>query len=341
MVAFVFLLSGVARAEPVAIAVSVTNEAFVERGNRRLKLVPRGQIENGDVVRTGAQSQVEVLFLDRTRVAVGPNARFEISNVELDENRRARRFSLGFLSGAFRFLSGRSDKRIYEISTPTATMGVRGTTFDFTIDNRRQTRVALFDGAVEFCTRRTRCAILQQGCAMVQSVGFGRFEPPETRAVRDTWITTWFPFVVSQRGLDGGFRARTESCGEIEGVTFNIPAIAPRLVPAPLTAPAPVTPTVPSAIQPGGTTAPGVGRTNPNSGGVNNNASGGSTGGSNSGGTGTGGSGGSTGSGGGSTGGSSTGGGTTGGGTTGGDTTGGGTTGGGTSSGGTKDSVPN
>ena len=62
----------------------------------------------------------------------------------------AGKFAVNALAGTFRFLTGNSEKSAYQIITPTGTLGVRGTKFDFTVDPRTgQTKVVLFEGQVK------------------------------------------------------------------------------------------------------------------------------------------------------------------------------------------------
>ena len=224
-----FLSAGAALAQSVGVAASVTQGAFVQVDGTLERLAPRQAISTGDVILTDATGTVELSFRDRTRIVVGPNTRFEIDEVALNANGTARRFSVSLLGGVFRFLSGDSPKRSYELHTPTATMGIRGTVFDVAVDSRNTTRLVTFEGNVRFCGRGRRCAVVTGGCAMVQANRWGRVRPPEDKTERDAAINTVFPFVTNQRGLGGRYRARTESCGDVDPfvVLSTPPAASP------------------------------------------------------------------------------------------------------------------
>ena len=62
---------------------------------------------------------------------------------------RAQKFSVDALRGTFRFISGNSAKNAYDIHTANATIGIRGTGFDFTSGNT--TLVAVHEGLVRLC----------------------------------------------------------------------------------------------------------------------------------------------------------------------------------------------
>ncbi len=64
-------------------------------------------------------------------------------------------------TGAFRFVTGHSDKNAYKITTPLATIGVRGTTLDI-LSQRGRSVVVLQDGAARVCTTSFQCIELTQ-----------------------------------------------------------------------------------------------------------------------------------------------------------------------------------
>ena len=67
-----------------------------------------------------------------------------------------RNIAVRMTSGTFRFVTGRSDKAAYKITTPLATIGVRGTTLDI-LSQRGQTIVNLQEGAASVCTVSFEC----------------------------------------------------------------------------------------------------------------------------------------------------------------------------------------
>ena len=76
-------------------------------------------------------------------------------------------------TGAFRFVTGHSEKAAYRISTSLATIGVRGTTLDI-LSVRGKTIVGLQDGgAATVCTIGGQCIELTQpgDTAIITSAG--------------------------------------------------------------------------------------------------------------------------------------------------------------------------
>ena len=116
--------------------------------------------------------------------------------------------------GAFRFISGSGSKRNFRITTPSATLGIRGTAFDVAVGGRLGTGLLVFDGSVRMCSRRDgRCTVVNRGCNAAVVTNNGNLGTPNSRADRAAMSRAAFPLAVRQGGLQGGFRVDTRSCG--------------------------------------------------------------------------------------------------------------------------------
>jgi hypothetical protein len=118
----------------------------------------------GDLVVTGDAGLVQILFDDRTELVVGPRSRLVIEDYLLRADGSAGKFAINALSGTFRFATGNAAKDRYLIKTPTGTIGVRGTEFDFTVDDIKGTRVLLFSGGLQLCNLKGVCVSLDGTC---------------------------------------------------------------------------------------------------------------------------------------------------------------------------------
>ena len=146
-----FLLSSapdVLAQEPSARAVGVVPDAAAtgEAGYRVLAL--QQAVYMGDRVQTGPSGEAQLLFHDETRLVVGPSASLLIDSYVVRDKNRVRDFALTALRGSYRFFTGSSPKSAYAIRTPTVTMGIRGTRFDFTIGPDGGTDFVLLHGQV-------------------------------------------------------------------------------------------------------------------------------------------------------------------------------------------------
>jgi hypothetical protein len=134
----VLLWGGIpAWAQVVGKVTNIAQGATVTQLKVTKKLALKSNISTGDLLKTDATGQLQIAFVDRTRIVVGPSSELLIEDVTLSGGKKASRFAVQALGGTFRFLSGRSPKPAYVLRTPTATMGIRGTEFDFSVDNRR------------------------------------------------------------------------------------------------------------------------------------------------------------------------------------------------------------
>ena len=104
-----------------------------------------------ETVRTGADSATRLVMADSTNLSLGPNASLKLDRTVFDDEHHYREVAIRMTSGAFRFVTGHSDKAAYKITTPLATIGVRGTTLDI-LSQRGQTIVNLQEGAASVCT---------------------------------------------------------------------------------------------------------------------------------------------------------------------------------------------
>lgn len=126
-------------------------------GERRAVAVREGdEVSPGDAVRTKKNSFAEIVFNDETRLRLAANTRVVIKDYTLSESNERKGATLRLLRGKIRAtvpkvfggiipVSGRSN---FEVETPTAVAGVRGTDF-FMFYSLALTGLAVEDGTVE------------------------------------------------------------------------------------------------------------------------------------------------------------------------------------------------
>jgi hypothetical protein len=125
-----------------------------------------------EVVRTGADSAARLVMADSTNLSLGPSATLKLDKTVFDDEHHYRDVAISLTNGAFRFVTGHSEKPAYKITTPLATIGVRGTTLDI-LSQRGRTVVVLQDGASTVCTTAFQCIDLTQpgDTAVITSAG--------------------------------------------------------------------------------------------------------------------------------------------------------------------------
>lgn len=202
-----------ANAQTVGVAVSVLPESTLSRAGKTSALSDGQSLLPGDVIATGRRGQVQIVFEDETRIAVGPNASLSIDDIRMRQNGTARKFAVSAVAGGFRFLSGTSPKSAYSITTPTATMGIRGTSFDFVVRRREATDLIIFEGLVHMCGSSGTCFRIAGECAAVRMDTRGTARKFSEGRSRRGMITDGFQFMTQPQKLSRDFRTNLRSCG--------------------------------------------------------------------------------------------------------------------------------
>src|SRR6202521_4857071 len=83
-----------------------------------------------EIVRTGLDSAARLVMADSTNLSLGPNATIRLDRTIFNDEHSYREIAIRLTTGAFRFVTGHSEKTAYKITTSLATIGVRGTTLD-------------------------------------------------------------------------------------------------------------------------------------------------------------------------------------------------------------------
>ena len=108
-----------------------TVTGILETELRHIQLLD--DIYHNELIETGDESSTEFVFLDETKLALGPNSSLVLDRFVFDPASDTGSFVMTATAGVFRFVSGKLPKKSYEIHTPTATIGIRGTVFTFVI----------------------------------------------------------------------------------------------------------------------------------------------------------------------------------------------------------------
>ncbi|MEL7345916.1 MAG: FecR domain-containing protein, partial [Pseudomonadota bacterium] len=172
------------------------------------KLLEQGApVASGDIIQTNARGEAQLLFPDQTRIVVGPGSTLVLERTLFNSRNKAQRFVINAVGGTYRFISGESRKSRYQIKTPTATMGIRGTAFDFTVTDE-ETTVLMYEGIVNLCARDRHCARLSETCSSVIIDVEELFSQPGTDREHLQLLTERFPYRDGQIRLRADFRTR-------------------------------------------------------------------------------------------------------------------------------------
>lgn len=131
---------------------SLTGEVAARppKGGEFQPLANGSNVLAGTTIKTGAAGTVTLNWIDGTRIRVGSNAIMTVLKCQINRNNQAEtslfRLQVGELLVRVRkMLSGQSK---FEVQTPTATAGVRGTIFAVRVEPDGQTKIEVIEGQV-------------------------------------------------------------------------------------------------------------------------------------------------------------------------------------------------
>ncbi|MBS0385257.1 MAG: FecR domain-containing protein [Proteobacteria bacterium] len=139
MLALGALLAAVMMASPdasaqtaarIGAAAAVRNEVTAGQTGSERRLAVGNPVFQNEAVRTGAASVAQLMFTDQTTLSLGPRSEVRLDRYVYDPSRSAGDVAVSFTTGALRFITGSQDPHNYQVHTPVATIGVRGTIVD-------------------------------------------------------------------------------------------------------------------------------------------------------------------------------------------------------------------
>lgn len=186
-------------------AVTVVNQVVAEYEQDRRDLHAGDRVHEDELIEVGGDSKGEVVLDDETMLALGPGSRLLLDKFIYNGERSKGDIVLNLVKGTFRFITGAATKPSYKITTPVASITVRGTIFDLYIaDNGLW--LLLIEGAVRACNEAGVCRNLTRPGQILHINAQGVIgQPtrwaslPRSQAVP---FDTAFPFVVTAPTID-------------------------------------------------------------------------------------------------------------------------------------------
>lgn len=159
--------------ERIGAAEIVTNRVTGELGAARRVLGPTDNVHLNEMIRTEAASATQIRFRDNSDLRLGPSAQIRLDAFVFSGRPGA---AMQMTRGALRFISGNGPSGSYQIRTPVATIGLRGTGVGVVLRGGRA-YVTLLSGAARVCSTSGRCSDLTNPCDYV--VADGRTAEPQ------------------------------------------------------------------------------------------------------------------------------------------------------------------
>ena len=140
------------------------------------KLALADDVYHNELIETEVDSATEIVFLDQTKLSLGPESSLTLDSVVYDPDPTKSSFVATASKGVFRFVTGNLPKKSYTIHTPAATIGIRGTVFQLSIlptvlDDGSSATVVEFtleDGAADIIGCSDEQISLEQGGMQVR-----------------------------------------------------------------------------------------------------------------------------------------------------------------------------
>jgi hypothetical protein len=143
----------------VGTAQVVVEDVTGHLGLENRKIVVSDNVHHNETIETALKSATEVEFIDHSKLSIGPGSVITLDSFVFDPGTESGRIGINAVLGVFRFASSQTKKIAYDIRTPLATVGIRGTRFTLTVDDDGLTSVTTEDDGVVIladCSGNTR-----------------------------------------------------------------------------------------------------------------------------------------------------------------------------------------
>ena len=183
--AVLLLPAASARADSVGDVVSVVPQANYQRSGAVQELSINDLLEQNDRVITTGEGSAYIHFVDDTVLTVGANSEVVLDKFVFDGD-KAKNAVIQITRGTLRFVTGTSDHSAYQLKTPVATIGVRGTTIDVSYENDRMLYNTV-QGVGVLCHTNAGCRDVRAGeePLAINRGGFARATAAEVARMRN------------------------------------------------------------------------------------------------------------------------------------------------------------
>lgn len=126
------LASGPAAAADIGQIKTSNGSVLIQRGSQRLPGIIGARVQQSDVIQTGVDGSVGIIFADNTIMSAGPNSVLSLDRFAFDSTTHQGNFDTSVRSGTLAVISGKLAKQspgAMTVKTPAAILGVRGTEF--------------------------------------------------------------------------------------------------------------------------------------------------------------------------------------------------------------------
>jgi hypothetical protein len=125
---------------------------------------PGLDVFHNETVVTRESSASRVVFRDQSQLSIGPTSWLKLDNFVYNPNPAATAVSISLLKGVFRFVGGKlSKEENLKITTPAATIGVRGTAFTVYILEDGREYISVESGVITVTCHQNVTQVVRAG----------------------------------------------------------------------------------------------------------------------------------------------------------------------------------
>ena len=118
-------------------AASVKNEVEGVLGGQTSRVMSGSSVRSNELIRSGDEAVANLVLLDQTKLSVGPRSEVRLDKFVYNPDQQNGAVVIQVSRGAYRFVTGVQDSKNYQIKTPYATLGVRGTILELNLEAYR------------------------------------------------------------------------------------------------------------------------------------------------------------------------------------------------------------
>jgi hypothetical protein len=196
-------------ADPMGSVVAVEGRPTATGTGGSRALSAGSSVFEGDTVTVGS-GNAQMELDDGTKLVVGPSSRLVLQSYLRRNQTTAKKVGIKALRGTFRVITGNSPKSAYNISTSNATIGVRGTGFDITVDSR--TLLAVLEGEVKLRGNNGQSVITASGCGVAEAGASKVIAQELDGKPKSDALQNELPYITDQSGLAEPFQLPVANC---------------------------------------------------------------------------------------------------------------------------------
>ena len=142
-------LPGFAAERPIGGVVKARPDAYgTPPKGQRVTLRESDRVVQDQAVETSSSGYLHLRFIDRSNLWLDAGSALVLDELVFDRASGAGEYAVELTTGLFRVITGALPHESYELRTPTAVIGVRGTDFTIQVLKNGTTRVSVYAGVV-------------------------------------------------------------------------------------------------------------------------------------------------------------------------------------------------